>query len=872
MNLNDLPANELSRIDAVCMEYENRLRTGDKPDIESLVGDYRGEHAALLRRELELVRDEIASEIASTESGLASQAEASDDSNPPLIEVNTSVGHFLIGDVIGRGGMGMVFAATDQRLNRKVAIKMLAVRADKRQQLTERFDREARALANLSHPNIVKLFDVGVFKGLPYAVMEFLDGELLSHRLQSDPLTASEVRSLGAAIADALAAAHRADVVHRDLKPENIMLLGPVDASGEHGGEDSARVKLFDFGLSRAPHDLVGDGFDGQITDVAQTAEGVILGTPGYMAPEQVRGQKVTPAADIFSLGCVLFECFYGHRPFDGRTHAKRFAATLHEQPETNPVRRRDDPALAELIDECLEKDPRNRPEFAKSIALRLREPSSAEPTKSTSHRRQWMIAGSLAIAAAATAPIWMRRKRESLRGIQSLAVLSITSTDGSSGAADPSKLPPPIGDKPLSAGEKISALLVHELTRLSDLSVPRFRPLVVETPEQFRSVGEQLEVDALLTGSMRTIGQGDTAFAEIDLQIISTSTGTQLWGKRFQSEAPDNLLRQSQLVSEIASVIGHGLTATADESAPPTVDSFHCLVDGQARSDPDSPEGLEKALRCFRNAKKVDRQFVAPVAGLALTSITLAGQTDIERAIELVRQARENADDALRRDPNSVDARLASAMLDWQTVGRFDQAERTLRELVVVAPNHWQVRHQAGLLQLTIGNPTEAKASLQQAQWLNPVSVIARVDMARARWLSGETESAISEAKRIASDFENNELARGLLIDIFEHLEDYTLAASEQGLTDIGSTTDAKTYFAARERTIESMPYGPFGPECNRAILQLRKRRTVEDEFIARLSDPRPPMLTFVLAVHPAFARARLLPSANELLPRLDV
>ncbi|MDG2220544.1 MAG: protein kinase, partial [Rubripirellula sp.] len=647
MNFDDLPASELTRIDAVCMDFENRLRTGELLDIDVLVQEHGGPHTELLQRELQLVRDEVENKVTElpktvSDALLASSQEAAAP-EPLMPTANTAIGPFLIQGLIGRGGMGMVFSALDQRLDRKVAIKMLAVQTEKREALTTRFDREAKALAALSHPNIVELFDVGVFNGLPYAVMEFLDGELLRTRLRDQALNADQVRSLGASIADALAAAHRADVVHRDLKPDNIMLVQLTQSRAEL--HDTTVVKLFDFGLSRAPTnyqdpsetpDLVGTSKPPEDEDssedqnsvkdanpdstsgrsVEETGAGVIMGTPGYMAPEQVRGEKVTPAADIFSLGCVLFEAFYGQLPFEGRTHAKRFAATLHEQPSTDQERRSTDPALAELIDECLQKEPAKRPGSAAEIAIRLRaRPGTLSHSPVSNHRRTWLIAASGAIAVAASSPFWFRdasesqrNPRETLSEIQSLAVLSITDGDlANSGrpttavrAPQTSKVPPPIGQSPLGRGEEISALLVHELTRLSDLSIPRFRPLSAETPEQFRSIGKLLEVDALMTGEIRTVGEGPTAFAEIDLQIISATTGKQIWGNRLQSDAPDNLLLQSRLVSEIAAVIGKRLTSTVDEPAPPTLDSFRCLVDAQTRSDPDSRLGLEMALQCF--------------------------------------------------------------------------------------------------------------------------------------------------------------------------------------------------------------------------------------------------------------------------------
>ncbi|MDG2223292.1 MAG: tetratricopeptide repeat protein, partial [Rubripirellula sp.] len=272
---------------------------------------------------------------------------------------------------------------------------------------------------------------------------------------------------------------------------------------------------------------------------------------------------------------------------------------------------------------------------------------------------------------------------------------------------------------------------------------------------------------------------------------------------------------------------------------------------------------------QCFQKAKSIDRRFAEPIAGTALTSITLAAQSANEQAMQLIRQARENVDEALRMDPDSIDARLAQAMLEWQTVGRFKPAETSLRELVLVAPNHWQVHHQYGLLLLTMGKTSTAIASLRQAQLLNPVSVTAKIDTARAQWIAGNIERAVTDAKRIRDRYRSNELARGLLVDLYEHQTQFELAANEQGITGITPATSAQEYYGSRQKNLPTLPYGPFGKVCNEAILESRIKSEIDDQLLAQWVDPLPPMLSLLLAVHPAFEQVRQLPRAQELLPR---
>ncbi len=391
-----------------------------------------------------------------------------------------------------------------------------------------------------------------------------------------------------------------------------------------------------------------------------------------------------------------------------------RIDATLNDDPQPDPIRRRDDVELADLIQSCLQKDANQRPQSAVLIAKRLRQRG---PVLDPIVRQ--------AESGYSKGQVTRRRLLELVGGGMAIGAFRQRAANDAANR---------------------DAAREFKLTRLSEVKVPRFRPFVAETPGEFREIGATLEVDALVSGNMRTVQQGSKEFLELDIHIVSAKTGNQLWGKRIQTDSGDNLLEQSKLATEIASVIGHRLTSTAAEVAPPSVESFHCLVEGKTRSDPDSLRGLEMALMCFQKAHDVDRRFADAIAGISLTSITLAAQTGTEKSVQLIRQARESSAEALQLDPKSIDARLAAAMLDWQTVGRYQQADRAFQELVMVAPNNWQVRHQYGLLLLATGRSLDALRSLREASQLNPLSVSVKVDLARAQWYSGNQERAIQD------------------------------------------------------------------------------------------------------------------------------
>jgi len=264
------------------------------------------------------------------------------------------IGRYRVLDQIGEGGMGRVLLASDDTLRRKVALKTLK-RMDK--SARRRFLREARAAARISHPNVCPIFEVGEEGGRPFLAMELLPGETLAARLRREPLSPTEALDLAEDLLAALGALHDAGVVHRDLKPSNIFLT-------PHG------AKLLDFGLAR---ELPGDVARALATATDLTRPGLIIGTPGYMAPEQILGHAVDARADLFAAGAVLYEALTGHRPFRGESAVEALSGTLYEEPP--PLAGA--PALAALdapIRRALAKKPAERYASARDMAGALRE------------------------------------------------------------------------------------------------------------------------------------------------------------------------------------------------------------------------------------------------------------------------------------------------------------------------------------------------------------------------------------------------------------------------------------------------------------------------------------------------------------------
>jgi serine/threonine protein kinase/Tol biopolymer transport system component len=344
----------------------------------------------------------------------------------------TKLGPYEIQSALGSGGMGEVYRAIDTRLDRIVAVKVLASHLSSSPELKQRMEREGRAISSLNHPHICQLYDIGSQNGTDYLVMEFLEGETLAERLRKGEMPLAELFKIGIAVAEALAVAHRHGIVHRDLKPGNIMLT-------------QAGAKLMDFGLAKPlglQSTATGSGSTPSFTAVATlsgasplsplTTAGSIIGTIQYMAPEQIEGKEADARSDIFAFGAVLYEMAAGKRPFQGKSQISLASSILEADPEAiSAIKPQIPPAFEHVVTTCLQKNPEERYQTAHDIKLQLKwiaagrsSPAVAPLPPSTSHIRErmgWGVAVVIAIVLGVAAGAFLKRPAQSAQAIRTV-------------------------------------------------------------------------------------------------------------------------------------------------------------------------------------------------------------------------------------------------------------------------------------------------------------------------------------------------------------------------------------------------------------------------------------------------------------------
>ncbi len=614
------------------------------------------------------------------------------------LAAGTQLGPYRILTPLGAGGMGEVYRAHDTRLDRDVAVKVLPEHLTDDAAALARFEDEAKAVAALSHPNILVLHDFGSQDGTTWAVTELLEGETLRERLDHGALPWRKVVEIGAAVAEGLAAAHAKGITHRDIKPANIFLTA------------DGRVKILDFGLATQRLALKPDDKTAQYT---AGDSGTISGTIGYMSPEQLRGEPAGAASDIFSLGCVLYEMATGRRAFGGQSMTEAMAAVLREEPsavaDSGKVI---PPELGRIIERCLAKNPAQRFQSSGDLAFALRSLSTstgeqrvAPLSTPVSRALIWAMAVLVLVLAGAGFYYWRSRGEN----IDSVAVLPFVNAGG--------------GPDTDWLSDGITESLINSLSGVSNLKVMsrsavfRYKGKDVDP----HTAGRDLGVRAVLTG--RIVQRGDSL--SVSAELVKAADNSQIWGDVYNRKLMDAMGVQQDIASQIAGKLRARLSSAdkvkMHEGETGNSEAYQLYLKGRYYTEKFNPEDSQKGLRYFQQAIALDPKYALAYDGLSYYYQVVE---DLYLPVsETMPKAKEAAQKALAIDESIPESHVQLGsdltMYDFDWAG----AEREFKRAIELNPDYAPAHEYHGWLLMALGRTGEALAEGRRAETLDPTS-----------------------------------------------------------------------------------------------------------------------------------------------------
>jgi TolB-like protein/tRNA A-37 threonylcarbamoyl transferase component Bud32 len=573
-------------------------------------------------------------------------------------ELPARIGGYRIIGRLGTGGMGEVFLGEDEMLGRRVAIKRVLPSMLRDPHASRRLLIEARAAAQLDHPHICAIFEVGDDDGLPFIVMPVAEGETLETRLERGPMPLAEAVGIAVQLADALAAAHARGVLHRDIKPGNII----VNASGE--------IRVMDFGLAKLTPVAASDI---SITATALTESGSAMGTGAYMSPEQARGETVDARSDLFSAGVVIYEMVAGRRPFGGKSFAESVAATLHAEPSSLVRQRPEIPdELQRIVSKALRKERDERYQSATDLLVDLRalqgasQPGGRTLVRPRAPHRAIAAAALALVAIAALGAWWGFSRHGGFRApADSLLVLPLVNDTG-----DPQKE---------YVADEMTDSVIRDLSALPTLKVMgrqtafRFKGRNV-TPQE---IGKTLPVRAVMSGRLRRAGDE----LAVDVELSDTTDGTVIISRQYLEPATSGGRIEVEITSDLVRDLRVSMTAPAARRLATVTtangQAYQLHLRARFHQNLETPDGFHQAIALNRQAIVLDPGYAVAWVDIAQSAFQLG--TYFEDARDWMPQAKIAALEALRIDPTATDPHvvlgLVALVYDWD----MPTAEREL-------------------------------------------------------------------------------------------------------------------------------------------------------------------------------------------------
>jgi eukaryotic-like serine/threonine-protein kinase len=788
----------------------------------------------------------------------------------PTTMIGQTFGHYRIVEKIGSGGMGEVYRAHDERLDRDVALKVLPAGALTDEAARKRLRKEALNLSKLNHPNIATIHDFDTQDGVDFLVMEYVAGTSLAQKLSGGSLPEKQLLALGTQLAQALEEAHERGVVHRDLKPGNVMIAP--------GGW----AKVLDFGLAKQLRPVT------EKTTIDSLNESrVVAGTLPYMAPEQLLGEATDARTDIYGLGALLYEMATGQKLFREALVTRLADAILHQAPvPPHALSSHMSPELERIILKCLEKEPEDRYQSAKELNIDLRrllaQSSVRVPRVADLQRASWRWTVATAVGVVLIVAVAVGLAVHAWRGrlttpsnppeIQSLAVLPFENLSG-----EPQQE---------YFAEGMSDALITDLSQIKELRVIS-RTSVTQykgTHKPVSEIAKELHVDGIVEGSVLRVGDR----VRISTELVRAETERNLWAQQYEREFTNVLSLQNDVARDIVSEIQIRLTpqeqTRLSSSRPIVPEAYEAYLQGRYDANKRTGEALTQAVKDYRRSINLDATYAPAYAGLAGTLALLTDYTDVPPA-QVLPDAEATARRALQLDDSLAEAHASLGLIrfwlfEWS--GVLSEYQRAIQ----LNPGYANAHHWYALFLSETGKSEEGIAEIKLAQELDPRSLIINANMAWCFYLAGKYDQAIEQAHKtleldpsfaVAHEYLGQaHLEKGKYEESFEELR---MALSLSGNETLYKAELANAYAVAgrRENALELL----------RDLLQRSSRQYVSPYSVAlvyaglgdtdqafnwlnRAYKERDARLTSI-KVHPRFASLRPDPRFKALVAHIN-
>jgi eukaryotic-like serine/threonine-protein kinase len=658
--------------------------------------------------------------------------------------ISENVSHYRILEKLGAGGMGEVYLAEDTRLGRQVALKFLPASYQYDAERRGRFLREARAASALRSPNIAAIYDIGEHDGVMFIAMEYVEGEVLSQRIDSRTLPTNDIIDIAIQIADALDEAHTVGIIHRDVKSSNLIV------------NERGLVKMLDFGLAKMiPSGGSSDSSDPTVALGGQTSIGVVMGTVSYMSPEQALGRDIDQRSDIFSHGVVIYEMLTGRLPFEGASATEIVDSIIHKEPIAIARFNYDVPAeLERIVRKCMEKDRERRYYSAREVSTDLRNLRRDSNTAA-------ITAGSAARKTQST------RRSRSRKAIDSLAILPLINAGG-----DPDT-------EYLSDG--ITESIINSLSQL-----PKLRVMARSTVFRYKgkdvdpqTVGRELGVRAALTG--RVLQRGDLLI--IKAELVDAEDGAHLWGEQYNRKLSDIFTIEEEISREISDKLRLKLSGAEKKQLrkryTENTQAYQFYLKGRFYWNKRTEDALKKGIEYFQRAIDNDPLYALAYSGLADSYNILASYSALapEDAFPTAKVA---AIKALELDDKLAEAHTSLAFVKFGFDWDWAEAERGFKQAIQLNPGYAFAHNFYAVMLAGFGRFDEAFEEIKKAQELDPLSLPINTNLGWLLYLAHRYDESIQQYLKTIELDEGFGLAHRRLAQTYERKQMYSEAASE--------------------------------------------------------------------------------------------